>query len=202
MSRGLNVPTTSLKWRRLLSRRFNSSRVPSPRYFTATMLANYRHCITIHLFFPLCYYEATFLSLSLLLSAVCPIFGPPTYGWGVMHERGTLAVGERRRGNQSEEGLWNNNEVSVSRSSASVMHGIYVKGNSSKRYKRGIRTYRGLDRTNERERWMYKECRGRERKRERKRERGLPVRCNFTTRKNCRNKRERELADLPLMPRG
>ena len=50
------------------------------------------------------------------------------------------------------------------------MHGIYVKGNSSKRYKRGIRTYRGLDRTNERERWMYKECRGRERKRERERE--------------------------------
>ena len=86
------------------------------------------------------------------------------------------------------------------------MHGIYVKGNSSKRYKRGIRTYRGLDRASERERWMYKECRGREikgeRERERERERGLPVRCNFTTRKNCRNKRERELADLHLMPRG
>ena len=51
------------------------------------------------------------------------------------------------------------------------MHGIYVKGNSSKRYKRGIRTYRGLDRASERERWMYKECRGREIKGERERER-------------------------------
>lgn len=47
---------------------------PSPRYFT--MLANYRHCIPSHLFSPTSYHEATFLSL--FLSAVCPIFGPPT----------------------------------------------------------------------------------------------------------------------------
>lgn len=60
-----DVPTTTLKWRRLLSRRFNSSRVPSPRYFTATMLANYRQCITIPFLLFASHYEASFLSPSL-----------------------------------------------------------------------------------------------------------------------------------------
>lgn len=111
---------------------------PSPRYFT--MLANYRHCIPSHLFSP-SLLATTRPPFSLSFSRPFALYlDLPPYGWGVMHERGTLADGERRGGNQSEEGLWNNNEVSVSRSSASVMHGIYVKGNSSKRYKRGIRT--------------------------------------------------------------
>lgn len=48
------------------------------------------------------------------------------------------------------------------------MHGIYVKGNSSKRYKRGIRTYRGLDRASERDVQgvQRKGDKGRERERE------------------------------------
>lgn len=130
-------PVASLKWRRLLLRRFNSSPAPFSALFHH---ANYRHCIPSHLFSP-SLLATTRPPFSLSFSRPFALYlDLPPYGWGVMHERGTLADGERRGGNQSEEGLWNNNEVSVSRSSASVMHGIYVKGNSSKRYKRGIRT--------------------------------------------------------------